>query len=160
MRSRLGIALLLIVAFAAFCSSQTKELPQDNQSRKSNFSFGRMWESCDETDNMVFGMTLTAVETKCDKNTFTRERPYIEVQFSEDPGKRGPVSVLWSNRKGSAFVSRCLTERSPCDQATGGTLDFSRPRPALPSYQLKFTDGSLESGTFTTLAHCQPTLCG
>src|SRR5271157_4998545 len=164
MGARVALGLILLSALPACTSSQTvKDKLLDNRSGKPIFLFGRLWEDCGPTDEMLSGMTLTTVEVKCSNGTAAPEIPYVKVQFFEigsAESKSAPVTVLWSNRKGTAIASRCLTAHSACDKAIGGRLDLSRPRPTLPSYELKFADGSVESGTFTPLAHCQPMVCG
>jgi len=162
LRAALGLLFSLLPALAPAIGQPARGDSQDNQTRKLKFSFGRYWNGCGPLDQPESGIILTTVRVKCTKRIALPPPPYINVEFSGAGAMTAPVKVVWwKNPTGSATVIRCLSGRSKCDQAVGGTIDFGTSGiPARPpSYELKFADGSLESGTFDVRMACQRVTC-
>ena len=163
LRAALGLLFLLLPALLASALAQPARADsQDNQTRKLKFSFGRYWNGCGPVDQPESGIILTTVRVKCTRRIALPPPPYISVQFSGAGTTTAPVKVVWwKNPTGSATVVRCLNGGSKCDQAIGETIDFgsSGISARLPSYELKFNDGSLERGTFDVRMACQRVTC-
>jgi hypothetical protein len=165
MESPLGLTLLFF-ALSAFMRPDAAQTPKDQPrvttSPKLKFSFARYWNGCGITDELLSGITFTTVRLRCSKRIAPPIPPFITVQFFDLNVASAPVVVTWGARKESARASRCVREQVGCDEATGGTIDFGESgahgtRP--PSFELRFADGSVESGSFTTALPCQRVIC-
>ncbi len=164
MRSRRRLVYLLLTLLPFFLASagQNSKSRLPATSSASKFSFARYWNGCGPTDEPQSGITLTPVFVKCGKIGSLTAPPYINIQFFDAGAASAPIAVVWVSGKKAAKAMRCLTEHAACDAAISGVIDFgdSQPHNHRPqTYELKFADGSVEKGTFTSHPPCGKVTC-
>ena len=144
-----GMTNFVISLSCANCQTAKEPSPAPASSPALKFSYGQQWNSCGPVDDPIEGMTLATARSRCGKASY----PQISVLFSYPGDKSASVSVQRQGNYQTAKVSRCLSDNSAeCSMATGGTINFpgaQAGRHASPTYELQFSDGSVEKGSFT-----------
>lgn len=150
-------ALLIALTVVSGAQHDVPGPAQGAQGHNLRYSYARPWLGCSPVDEAESGITLTKVKTTCSKKIEESTRPYISVMY-EVGGKPGPLKVVYETSTQTAWATRCLPGREKCDAATSGTIDLTGhdTKNHLPSYELHFSDGSIEQGTFTLDANCHP----
>ena len=130
-----------------------KPLPAATPAAGPKFSFGRDWNGCGPADQPTAGIILTTTPPRCSARLLVEppRYPYITVEYSDGSDKPSPIVVAWVGQKQSATAWRCL-KQNECVEAISGTVGYRAGTPGSPSsdfYELKFSDGSEEKGTFS-----------